>query len=58
MPLRDLIAPFRGSRTLNQIAMLALAMGLYAISPVVKEYSPYREIGGNAAVRYGSSICG
>lgn len=45
MPIRDVIAPLNYSRTLNQIAMLALAMGIYAILPVAKEYSPYKEIG-------------
>lgn len=45
MPLRDLIAPFTSSRTLGHVAMLAVAMGVYALLPVAKEYSPYREIG-------------
>lgn len=45
MPLRDVIAPLNSSKTLNQIAVLALAMGAYAILPVAKEYSPYKEIG-------------
>lgn len=45
MPLRDLIAPFTSSRTLGHIALLAVAMGAYALLPVAKEYSRYRAIG-------------
>jgi len=45
MPFRDLIVPLTASKTLNHIAMLALAMGAYAVLPVAKEYSSYKEIG-------------
>ena len=45
MPLRDLIAPLNTSKTLNHIALLAVAMGVYATLPVAKEYSSYKEYG-------------
>jgi putative membrane protein len=45
MPFRDLIAPLNTSKTLNHIALLAVAMGVYATLPVAKEYSSYKEYG-------------
>jgi putative membrane protein len=45
MPIRDTIYPLFMSRTLFSIASIALAMGLYALLPVLKEYSSYKDIG-------------
>lgn len=44
MPIRDVVAPLNSSKTLNYVAMLAIAMGLYAVLPVAKEYSPYKDL--------------
>lgn len=45
MPIRDVVAPLNASKTLSHVALLAIAMGVYALLPVAKEYSPYKEIG-------------
>lgn len=45
MPIRDVIAPLKTSKTLHQVAMLALAMGVYALLPTAKEYSRYKDFG-------------
>ena len=45
MPIRDTIYPLIKSRTLFSIASIALAMGIYALLPLLKEYSSYKDIG-------------
>jgi hypothetical protein len=37
MPIRDTIYPLIQSRTLFSIASIALAMGVYALLPLLKE---------------------
>ncbi len=44
MPIQDVIAPVNSSKTLNYVAMLAIAMGAYAALPVAKEYSSYKDL--------------
>lgn len=45
MLVREVIAPLTSSKTLLSISGLALAMGLYAVLPVIKELSVYRTVG-------------
>jgi ion channel-forming bestrophin family protein len=45
MLVREVIAPLTSSKTLLSISSLALAMGLYAVLPVIKELSVYRTVG-------------
>jgi putative membrane protein len=45
MLFKDILAPFQSSRTLNEIAVLALGVGVYSLLPVLKECSPLRDIG-------------
>jgi ion channel-forming bestrophin family protein len=45
MPFHEIIRPIVHSRTLAHVGTLALAMGLYALLPLVKEYSSLRHYG-------------
>lgn len=45
MPFRDVIKPLTASKTLSTVALLAMAMGVYSILPVIKENSQFREMG-------------
>lgn len=45
MPFRDTILPLTSSRTLGQVTILAIAMGLYSLIPILKEYTSYRDLG-------------
>jgi putative membrane protein len=45
MPIQDTLLPLFRSRTLLSIGSIALAMGTYALLPVLKEYSDYKDIG-------------
>jgi putative membrane protein len=45
MPLRDTILPLTSSRTLAYVTLLAMAMGLYSLLPVLKEYSTFKDSG-------------
>jgi putative membrane protein len=45
MPFRDVIAPLAASRTLVYVAGLALAMGLYSLLPIIKQMTPYADVG-------------
>ena len=45
MPLRDTVHPFAQSQTLILIGSIALAMGGYALIPIAKEFSPYKDFG-------------
>jgi len=54
MPFRDTIIPFVSSRTLGYVALMAIAVGIYSLLPVVKESSSYRDIGDIPSDMYGS----
>ena len=45
MPFKDVITPLTSSKTLSTVALLAMAMGIYSILPVLKENSRFREMG-------------
>jgi ion channel-forming bestrophin family protein len=45
MPFRDTILPFASSRTLGYVALMAMAMGVYSVLPVLKENSSFKDIG-------------
>lgn len=45
MPIRDTFVPLTSSKTLWSILTLAMMMGVYAILPVWKENSIYKEVG-------------
>lgn len=45
MPIKDTIVPLSQSRTLMYVGGLALLVGVYSVIPVLKEYSPYKDIG-------------
>lgn len=45
MPFKDVITPITSSKTLSTVALLAMAMGIYSVLPVLKENSQFREIG-------------
>ncbi|MFM8216566.1 MAG: bestrophin family ion channel, partial [Pirellula sp.] len=45
MPIKDTVYPLFKSRTLMTIGSVALAMGLYSLLPILKEYSKYADIG-------------
>ncbi len=44
MPVSELVRPIRTSKTLTRVLFLALAVGLYSVIPIAKEYSPYRDV--------------
>ncbi|MFN9346966.1 MAG: bestrophin family protein [Planctomycetota bacterium] len=45
MPIQDTVYPLFKSRTLMTIGSVALAMGLYSLFPIVKEYTKYADVG-------------
>jgi len=45
MLFRDTIIPFVSSRTLGYVALMAIAVGMYSLLPIVKEATSYRDIG-------------
>jgi putative membrane protein len=44
MPVSEFVRPIRTSKTLTRVLFLALAVGLYSVIPIAKEYSPYRDV--------------
>lgn len=45
MPFREVVTPIAQSRTLTYVLGLAMLMGLYALLPILKEYSHYDDVG-------------
>jgi ion channel-forming bestrophin family protein len=45
MPFRDTLIPLASSKTLGQVTLLALGMGVYSLLPIVKEYTSYKDYG-------------
>ena len=44
MPFRDVIAPLVASKTLGKVAGLALAMGVYSLLAIGKEYTWFANV--------------
>lgn len=45
MPFREVVTPIAQSKTLMYVSGLAMLMGLYALLPILKEYSQFDDVG-------------
>jgi putative membrane protein len=45
MPFRDVLLPLASSRTAIHVAGLAILVGVYSCLPILKEYTPLRDVG-------------